>query len=335
MKRWKLRLGEHRRVLPVRLLDAPVLVDAPSAEDEANGLLLVGDAVDADRHVRADRVGTRRRLDHVRDHQRERDRALRIVDEPFGRGAVEEDARRLMLDRRLCRRQRRDRVVVRLAHDDAEHRAAAADRDERARERSRVRRRHDRGERARSRLRTLDPGLVVDLRVEVVERRRVRLLAVRRLEHPVAALSEPDLRVARGAGDAVPVQGDDRCLGRLGDGLLHVAAERDRVRVLLLLDVRCEELVDGGRDVARVGRQVARSRSDWRSWPGRNARKAGRARSRRSRQGARATGGGRRREPIFTLSLTAPTSLGMSPTEKELANCSFIAWTNSCCLATR
>ena len=38
---------------------------------------------------------------------------------------------------------------------------------------------------------------------------------------------------------------------------------------------------------------------------------------------------------IFTLSLTAPTRLGMSLTENEDENCSFSAWTKSCWRALR
>ena len=233
MMRWKLRSASTGASCQSVSSMPQYSFTPPRAEHEPDGLLPVGDVVHADRLVRADRVGGRGRLDHVRHHQRERHLALRVVDDPFRGRAVVEHARRLVLDHRL-RSRRRDRVVVRLADDDAQHRPAAADRYERARQRRRVRRSHDRSKRAGGRLRALAPRLVVDLRVEVVERGRVAAWPGRRSSMLIAALTEPGLGVAGRARDAVPVQDDDRRLRRLGDALLDVSAEGDGVRVLLL-----------------------------------------------------------------------------------------------------
>src|SRR4029079_9639947 len=79
--------------------------------------------------------------------------------------------------------------------------------------------------------------VVIDLRPEVVEGRRVRRQTVRRREHPVGALTE-QLSGGRGrARDSVPVQHGDRGGAGGGSPVLDLLTERDGGRLLRRTDV--------------------------------------------------------------------------------------------------
>ena len=98
--------------------------------------------------------------------------------------------------------------------------------------------------------------VVVDGRVEVVERRRVRRPAVRRHDDLVAAARELVTRGRRRPGHAVAVEDEQRRLLRGRSGRLDLAPEGDGGRLRRRRDVGRRELADGVLEV-RVRRRDA------------------------------------------------------------------------------
>ena len=110
---------EHRCVLPVRLLHAPVVVRAHLV-DEPHGLVpaLLVEPVQPDRPLAID---PGRPLEHGRHHQREADLPLALLEEVERRRGARHDVRGLAL-RRLVDRGRGERAVEGLPDDRHQHR---------------------------------------------------------------------------------------------------------------------------------------------------------------------------------------------------------------------
>ena len=189
---------ERRRVVPVRLLDPPVLV-AGRPEDEPHGLVALLDVVDADRLAAVVGVRVGAALEDGRHLERESDALLQRLEQLLRRVGVGADDRRLAHGHGHHRRGRQV-VVERLPEGDEQHRARV-ERAKQAANRHRldVGRRHQLRERLRRGLRAGRRAAVVDRGVEVVLGGRVRLGPARRHGHHVAALAEEVRRVRRGA----------------------------------------------------------------------------------------------------------------------------------------
>ncbi len=199
---------EDRSIVPVGLLDAPVLVPAGAVDEPDRAVLPVRDrccsrgsasrtrAVRSARSASARRAGSRPAVPDVPEQPERRRPAAARRSPPASRGRVD--------------RRGGESPVEGLAHDDDEHRAVREVRDRRASSASPCA--------EPKRLATFfaacaapSVGLVVEHGgLEVVERRRVRRHAVRGVDHAICATAE-EVAGARGrAGDAVAVQHGDR-----------------------------------------------------------------------------------------------------------------------------
>ena len=281
-------VGEDRRVRHVGLLDAPVLARA-GPEDEADRLLWcfrrssraatgLSPYSVSGYDERSSTVGTSS-LNGTRSHV-----AASSSSRP-GRGVVA-DVRRLVLRRRRRRRRRRELVVERLADDDDQHRAAG-----RARAASGPSAAASTSDGTNSFASALAAALapfcvrvVVDLRVEVVLRRRVRLAAfVRRQHRHVAALREQVGAFAAEPATPLPFSTVTRRLLRRRRLRLRLRLRRARRRSRpSTADVGVREPSTAVWIVRRSARQLAVARDARRSGPGRSARPAASPRRARS-----------------------------------------------------
>src|SRR5205085_4888410 len=136
------RLLEHRRVVPRRLLDAPVRRNLRVAQErEPYGSLVVLERIDADRDLAVD---VRRLLDDARDQQREVETLTDAAQQRDRLTRIDPDRRRLLL-RRVVDRRRGELASERLA-DDHGHELPIRERDELERKRLDVGRAEERGD---------------------------------------------------------------------------------------------------------------------------------------------------------------------------------------------